>query len=173
MALLPVLKFPNPLLQRKSARVTQYDASLKKLAEAMLETMYVEGGIGLAAPQVGQHKRLIVVDVRDGQGEEEVQKRNPACYVNPRILESSGEIVTEEGCLSVVDFTAEVKRAERVLLEYETLTGETRQETINGVKAVCAQHEIDHTLGKLFIDRLPPVKRQLVKKRLAKLARTA
>ena len=173
MASLPVLKFPNPLLKRKSATVTQFDSALQKLAEAMLETMYVEGGIGLAAPQVGQHSRLIVVDVRDGDGEEEAQRRNPAFYVNPRILESVGEIVTEEGCLSVVDFTAEVMRAEEVLLEYETVKGETLQETCKGLKAVCVQHEIDHTHGKLFIDHLPPVKRLLVKKRLAKLARSA
>ena len=172
MATLPVLKFPNPLLQRKSATVTNFDEALRELAGAMLETMYVEGGIGLAAVQVGQHKRLIVMDVRDGEGEVEMEKRNPASYVNPRILESSGEVVTEEGCLSVVDFNAEVTRAEQVLLEYETLEGETRQESMTGAKAVCVQHEIDHTRGKLFIDHLPPVKRQLIKKRLAKLART-
>jgi peptide deformylase len=173
MAVLQVLKFPNPVLKKKSQQVTQFDAGLRKLADAMLETMYEEGGIGLAAVQVGQLKRLIVVDVRDAGGEEEMERRNPAAYVNPRILESSGEMVTEEGCLSVVEFTAEVKRAERVVLEYETLAGETRRETLTEVKAVCVQHEIDHTHGKLFVDHLPPVKRQLVKKRLAKLARTA
>lgn len=173
MATLPVLKFPNPLLQRKSATVTNFDEALHELAGAMLETMYLEGGIGLAAVQVGQHKRLIVVDVRNGEGETEVEKRNPVCYVNPRIVESSGEIVTEEGCLSVVDFNAEITRAEQVLLAYETLEGETRQASMSGVEAVCVQHEIDHTRGKLFIDHLPPVKRQLIKKRLAKLARSA
>ncbi len=173
MAVLQVLKFPNPVLKQKSAPVTQYDSALGELAQAMLETMYVEGGIGLAAVQVGQLKRLIVVDARDGEGEGEPEHRNPCVYVNPRILESSGELVTEEGCLSVVEFTAEVKRAEKVLLEYETLAGETRQERLEDVKAVCVQHEIDHTNGKLFIDHLPLVKRQMVKKRLAKLARSA
>jgi peptide deformylase len=173
MAVLQVLKFPNPLLQQKSAAVTRFDAALRELADAMLETMYVEGGIGLAAPQVSQLKRLIVVDVRDGEGEEEAERRKPFFYVNPRILESSGETITEEGCLSVVDFTADIERAAEVLLQYETLQGETRQEQLGGIKAVCVQHEIDHTQGKLFIDRLPLVKRQMVKKRLAKLARSA
>ena len=173
MAVLQVLKFPNPVLKQKSAPVTQYDSDLGELAQAMLETMYVEGGIGLAAVQVGQLKRLIVVDARDGAGKGEAEQRNPFTYVNPRILESNGELVTEEGCLSVVEFTAEVKRAEQVLLEFENLAGETRQEWVEGVKAVCVQHEIDHTNGKLFIDHLPLVKRQMVKKRLAKLARSA
>ncbi len=173
MAVLQVLKFPNPVLKRKSQPVTRFDRALKTLAEDLLATMYQEGGIGLAAVQVGQLKRLIVVDLREGDGEEEAERRSPAVYVNPRIVESDGAIVTEEGCLSVVEFTAEVKRAEHVMMEYETLTGETRRENISDLKAVCVQHEIDHTLGKLFIDRLPPIKRQMVKKKLAKLARTA
>ncbi len=173
MTVLQVLKFPNPVLKRKSAPVTQFDAALRELAEAMLETMYVEGGIGLAAVQVGQLKRMIVVDARDGAGEEEAERRNPYFYVNPRILESEGETVSEEGCLSVVEFTAEITRAERVLLEYEDLAGETLQEALEGIKAICVQHDIDHTKGKLFIDHLPLVKRQMVKKRLAKLARSA
>lgn len=158
---------------QKSQPVTRFDDGLKQLADAMLATMYQEGGIGLAAVQVGQLKRLIVMDLRENEGEQEQQKRSPAVYVNPRIRESSGTLVTEEGCLSVVEYTAEVKRAEQVLLEYETLRGETRREAMAEIKAVCVQHEIDHTHGKLFIDRLPPIKRQMVKKKLAKLARSA
>ena len=178
MAVLQVLQFPNPVLSQKSQQVTRFDAALRTLAEALLETMYQEGGIGLAAVQVGQLKRLVVTDLRDGEGagedgEDEEDRRNPCVYVNPRIIEQSGETVTEEGCLSVVEFTAEIKRAEQVLLESETLAGETRQKHLTGLKAVCLQHEIDHTLGKLFIDHLPPIKRQMVKKKLAKLARTA
>lgn len=173
MTVLQVLKFPNPVLKRKSAPVKQFDAALRELAEAMLETMYVEGGIGLAAVQVGQLKRMIVVDARDGVGEDETERRNPYFYVNPLILESEGETVSEEGCLSVVEFTADITRAEKVLLEYEDLAGETHQEALEGIKAICVQHEIDHTKGKLFIDHLPLIKRQMVKKRLAKLARSA
>jgi len=173
MKKLTVLKFPNPLLAKKSQPVHDYDQSLTDLAKAMLHTMYEEGGIGLAAPQVGQHRRLIVVDVRDGEGEEEEDIRNPAFYVNPRIVEQSGEVITEEGCLSVVEFTAEVKRAQAITLEYETTEGETRQEKMTDLKAVCVQHEIDHLDGKLFIDHLPQLKRQMVKKKLAKIARSA
>ncbi len=173
MAVPQVLTFPNPVLMRKSQPVTRFDGALKTLAEDMLATMYQEGGIGLAAVQVGHLKRLIVVDIREGEGEEEAERRSPAVYVNPRIVESDGAIVTEEGCLSVVEFTAEVKRAEHVVMEYKTLKGETRRENMSSLKAVCVQHEIDHTHGRLFIDRLPPIKRQMVKKKLAKLARTA
>jgi peptide deformylase len=171
MTVLPVLKYPHPLLRQKAKPVRRFDAELAKLADAMLATMYAEGGIGLAAPQVGQSRRLIVVDLN--AGEEEDVPREPRVYVNPEILEREGETVTEEGCLSVPDFTAEVTRAERIRLRYRTLAGETREEPLEGLAAVCLQHEVDHLQGKLFVDYLPPVKRQLVKKRLAKLAETA
>ncbi len=173
MALLQVLKFPNPVLKRKSQRVAEFDEGLRALADSLLETMYTQGGIGLAAPQVGQLRRLIVVDCRDGQGETEAEKRNPAAFVNPVILQKSGHQVSEEGCLSVVEFTAEVARAEEILVEYQSVEGETRRGNFSGRKAVCLQHEIDHLDGKLFIDHLSPLKRQMVKKRLAKLARSA
>ena len=173
MALLQVLKFPNPVLKQKSLPVTQFDAELRALAASLLETMYTEGGIGLAAPQVGQLKRLIVVDVRDSEGEEEAEKRNPVVLVNPRILSRSEEMTTEEGCLSVEDFTAEITRARCIEVEYQTPRGEPKRETLEDIKAVCVQHELDHLDGKLFIDRLPPLKRQMVKKRLTKLARSA
>ena len=93
--------------------------------------------------------------------------------VNPIILDRSGNIVTEEGCLSVVEFTAEVKRAQYILLKYQTVSGEKKEEELTDLKAVCVQHEIDHLNGKLFIDRLPPLKRQLVRKKLIKLSKSA
>lgn len=173
MAILQVLKFPNPELMRKSLQVNPFDEALEQLAAEMLETMYQEGGIGLAAPQVGQLKRLIVVDVRENEGESEEERRTPRIYVNPEILERSGEMVTEEGCLSVVEYTADVKRAQRIRLAYQHLDGTTAEEVLEDLTAVCLQHEVDHLDGKLFIDHLPPLKRQMVKKRLAKLARTA
>ena len=170
-SVLSVLTFPNPRLRRKARPVRKFDGELAALAEAMLATMYAEGGIGLAAPQVGQSRQLIVVDLN--AGEEDESTREPRVYVNPAILEREGELVTEEGCLSVPEFTAEVKRAQRIRLRYQTLEGEPREEALEELAAVCLQHEIDHLKGKLFVDYLPPVKRQLVKKRLMKLAESA
>ena len=169
--MLQVLRFPHPVLRQKSKPVTMFDDDLQRLAAGMLETMYREGGIGLAAPQVGQLKQLIVVDLH--AGDEDRARRSPRFYVNPVIRDRSGETVTEEGCLSVPDFTAEVKRAQSIGLEYRSTAGDTVREDLNGLAAVCLQHEIDHLRGKLFIDYLPLIKRQMVKKRLVKLARTA
>ena len=182
MAVLPVHKFPHPLLKQEAKPVTRFDEELRQLADNMLETMYAEGGIGLAANQVGQLRRLVVMDLHaedpaEGEGGESVPRlerpREPRVFVNPELREASGEIVTEEGCLSVVEFTAEVKRASRIVLAWQTLEGEPREEEFTEIAAVCLQHELDHLAGKLFIDHLPPLKRQLVKKRLAKLAQSA
>lgn len=174
MTVLQVHRFPDPVLKQQAREETRFDDGLRALADDMLATMYSEGGIGLAAVQVGELRRLVVVDLHNGEADEQGEPvRDPHVYVNPRILEAEGEIVTEEGCLSVTDFTAEVARARRIALEYETLAGETRQEHLEEIAAVCLQHEIDHLDGKLFIDHLPPLKRQMVKKRLAKLARSA
>ena len=171
MALLTVYKFPHPVLKRTAQPVTRFDADLGRLAADMLETMVAEDGIGLAAVQVGQLKRLVVTDVFEhGEGEaERPRPHDPRVWVNPEIRERSGETVTEEGCLSVVDFRAEIRRAARITLAYQTLAGELRTEELEGLTAVCLQHEIDHLNGVLFIDHLPPLKRQIVRKRLAKL----
>jgi len=183
MAVLPVFKFPHPLLKQEARTVTRFDAELRQLADHMLETMYAEGGIGLAANQVGQLKRLLVMDLHAEDPEQEPagggrkarreRPREPRVFVNPELRAASGEIFTEEGCLSVVEFTAEVRRAERIVVAYQTLEGERCEEAFVELAAVCLQHEIDHLAGKLFIDRLPPLRRQLVKKRLAKLAQSA
>ena len=169
--MLQVLRFPNPLLRQKSKPVTTFDDDLQRLAAGMLETMYREGGIGLAAPQVGQLKQLIVVDLH--AGDEDQATRSPRFYVNPVIRDRSGETMTNEGCLSVPDFTADVKRAQSIKLEYQSTSGDRVREDLHGLAAVCLQHEIDHLRGKLFIDYLPPLKRQMVKQRLVKQARTA
>ena len=172
MAVLTVLRFPDPALKRRALPVTAFDAALKKLSGEMLETMYLEGGIGLAAVQVGELRRLVVMDLMNG---EEVDGKpaphQPRFFVNPEILQAEGEITTEEGCLSVVDFRLEVKRAARVECAYQSLAGESRREWLDGMAAVCIQHEIDHLNGKLFIDHLPLLKRDMVKKRLAKIRR--
>ncbi len=172
MTVLQVHKFPHPLLKQRAKPVTRFDAELAKLADDMLETMYAEGGIGLAAVQVGRLTQLVVTDL-SAEDEEGERTPEPRFYVNPRLLTAEGEIITEEGCLSVEEFTADVPRAQQIVVNYETLQGDTREEALEELAAVCLQHEMDHLQGKLFIDRLPPVKRQLVKKRLAKLARSA
>lgn len=178
MSVLQVYKFPHPILQQKAKTVSDFDEELRQLADNMLETMYEEGGIGLAANQVGQLKQLVVMDLRNDDEEDadlpRAQRgREPRVFVNPRLLDSQGEQITEEGCLSVVEFTAEVKRAQRITVAYQTLEGEQREEEFEELAAVCLQHEMDHLAGRLFIDHLPPLKRQMVKKRLAKLAKSA
>lgn len=172
MTALTVHRYPDPVLKQRAQPVTTFDGPLKQLADAMLDTMYLEGGIGLAANQVGELRRLVVVDLKNGAEDAgKKPQREPRVFVNPEILETEGEIVTEEGCLSVVDFRAEVKRSERVRLRYQTLKGEKQEEWLEEMGAVCIQHEIDHLNGKLFIDHLPLLKREMVKKRLVKLQR--
>ena len=171
MALLTVHTYPDPALKRKAVMVTVFDRDLAKFADSMLETMYEEHGIGLASVQVGVLKQLVVIDLKSG--EEDTSLREPRIFVNPRITERSGETVTEEGCLSVIEFRAEVKRAERVSLEYQDLKGKPQQLDADGLLAVCLQHELDHLQGILFIDHLPLLKQKMVKKRLAKQAREA
>jgi peptide deformylase len=174
MAVMQVYTFPHPVLRRKTQPVAKFDAALKTLAANMFETMYAEGGIGLAAIQVGELIQMVVTDLLNGTEEEgKPPKRDQRVWINPRILEAEGEIVTEEGCLSVGDFRAEVKRAGKIRLAYQTLDGEEKEEVLEEIAAVCLQHEIDHLNGKLFIDHLPPVKREIVKKRLIKLQRSA
>ena len=174
MGIFKVLTFPHPILAKQAKPVREFDSALKSLAAAMLETMYKQGGIGLAANQVGQLKQLLVMDLqpREGEGENTVVRREPQVFVNPRIVDARGQTALEEACLSVPDFTAEISRAASIVVEYETLEGSTVQRDAEGMAAVCLQHEMDHLRGKLFIDHLPPVRRQLIKKRLAKLART-
>ena len=171
MALLNVHTYPDPALKRKADMVTVFDRDLAKIADSMLETMYEEHGIGLASVQVGVLKQLVVIDLKSG--EEDTSLREPRIFVNPRITERSGETVTEEGCLSVIEFRTEVKRAERVSLEYQDLKGKPQQLDADGLLAVCLQHELDHLQGILFIDHLPLLKQKMVKKRLAKQAREA
>jgi peptide deformylase len=135
----------------------------------MLETMYEERGIGLAANQVAVLKQIVVVDVM--AGDEDHGQREPQVLVNPKIVAASGETAIEEGCLSVPEFRAEVPRAEKINVEYQDLEGQSQTLEADGLLAICLQHEFDHLRGRLFIDYLPPLKQRMVKKRLAKLAR--
>ncbi|MCB2227240.1 MAG: peptide deformylase [Desulfarculaceae bacterium] len=163
MALLPIKTFPDPCLSRACRQVEVVDDDLRQLAADMLETMYDAPGVGLAAPQVGSDLRMVVIDC--SSREEDPQ---PMVLVNPRIVEAEGALVFEEGCLSVPEFTADVTRYERVVVE--ALDGEGRPVRVegDGLMAVCLQHELDHLEGRLFIDRISPLKRSLYKKRRAK-----
>ena len=169
MALLQVHEFPDPILQQHAMPVTVFDDKLRQLAADMLETMYEERGIGLAANQVAVLKQIVVVDVM--AGDEDHGQREPQVLVNPKIVAASGETAIEEGCLSVPEFRAEVARAEKITVEYQDLEGQPQTLEADGLLAICLQHEFDHLRGRLFIDYLPPLKQRMVKKRLAKLAR--
>mgnify|MGYP001271024782 FL=1 len=169
MALLQVHEFPDPILQQHAMPVTAFDDKLRQLAADMLETMYEERGIGLAANQVAVLKQIVVVDVMAGDADH--GQREPQVLVNPKIVAASGETAIEEGCLSVPEFRAEVPRAEKIKVEYQDLEGQPQTLEADGLLAICLQHEFDHLRGRLFIDYLPPLKQRMVKKRLAKLAR--
>jgi len=163
MAVLDICKYPHPVLQQKAEPIKGIDASLQKLIQDMIETMYQAPGIGLAANQVGRPIRLIVFDMTPRE-----QERNPSVLINPEIIETEGEQIIEEGCLSVPDYYSEVKRKAKV-----TVRGLDAQEKPveicgEGVLATVLQHEIDHLDGILFIDRISALKRSLYKKRLQK-----
>ncbi len=165
---LEVLQFPDPRLERKSEPVEDVDDELRELAREMIQVMYDEPGIGLAAPQVDRPIRMVVMDT---DWSEEGQDKNPVVMLNPEIVSRDGKIVWEEGCLSVPDFSAEVERAGHVVVKYQNLEGEEITEDVTGLRAVCFQHEIDHLDGILFIDRISRLRRSLYVKRRKKQLR--
>ncbi len=166
MALLEILKYPDATLKKVSLPVKGIRAETIRLIADMVETMYAAPGVGLAAPQVGFLQRIIVLDI-----DYKEPGKNLLKLINPEILHADGEVVWEEGCLSVIDFTAEVKRAERVeVIALDEKENEVKIEA-EGLLAVALQHEIDHLDGKLFIDRLSRLKRDLYTRRLKKALR--
>lgn len=169
MALLDIYTFPDPILRQQAAAVTVFDQELDETAQSMLETMYVSSGIGLAAIQAGILKKIIVIDLNSG--EEEISHREPHVFINPKIVKKYGNTVSEEGCLSVIEFRAEVERAEKITVEFQDVTGNAQKMDAEDMMAICLQHEIDHLNGILFIDHLPLLKQKMVKKRLTKLAK--
>jgi peptide deformylase len=164
-----VLTYGDPILRRKAVPVEGDLQSLKSLVEDMFETMYAEPGIGLAAPQIGVSKRLVVIgSVADDDAGQNLGA--PVAMLNPEILSRSSDIVPfEEGCLSVPDITESVDRPRAIRLRYTTLEGEIVERDTAGLLARVVQHEIDHLDGILFVDRLSLLKRQLLKKRLQRL----
>jgi peptide deformylase len=163
MALLEIFKYPDPVLQKKAKPVKDIDASIQKLIEDMIETMYQAPGIGLAATQVGRPIRIIVFDTAPRE-----EGRNPSFLINPEIIEGEGEQTLEEGCLSVPEYFSEVKRKARVKVLGLDVKGKPVEICGEGVLATVLQHEIDHLDGILFIDRISALKRALYKKKVKK-----
>jgi peptide deformylase len=167
MALREVLQFPDKRLREKSKPIAEITDEIRVLAQDMLDVMYDEPGIGLAAPQVGASLRLIVVDTEWTEDEAE---KSPLVLVNPEITDREGSVTWTEGCLSVPELQADVERAESVTLEALDLEGESVRIEATGLQAVCFQHEIDHLDGVLFIDRISRLKREMyVRKRKKQL----
>lgn len=163
MALLQVRHYPDTVLTKISSPVTEFDDGLRTLAANMVETMYAAPGVGLAGPQVAVLKRVVVIDCGD--------KDDPKLIVavNPEILEYDGESYEEEGCLSVPEYYARVKRSAWVRVRFQNLQGETVEIEVEGLLAVCFQHEIDHLNGKLFVDRLSSLKKGIFRKKYQKI----
>ncbi len=169
MALLPILEFPDPRLRTKAApvepaRVTE--PAFQQLLDDMFETMYEAPGIGLAASQVDVHQRFMVIDISE-------EKNEPRVFINPEIVERAGDQVYQEGCLSVPGIYADVTRANEITVRFVDRQGQARELHADGLLAVCIQHEMDHLEGKLFVDYLSPLKREMVRKKLAKQRRQA
>ncbi|HIP76303.1 MAG TPA: peptide deformylase [Psychromonas hadalis] len=164
MALLPVLHFPDKRLRMIAKPVEQITPEIKLIAEDMLETMYDENGVGLAATQVNIHQRIAVMDISE-------ERNQPLILINPSIIEQSGEEESQEGCLSVPETNADVKRAEFVTVEFLNIDGEKEVLKADGLLAVCIQHELDHLKGKLFIDYLSTLKQKRIKTKLEKIAK--
>ena len=172
MALLPIYEAPDPVLRQISTPVERVDDELRQLIADMFDTMYAAPGIGLAAVQVGVPKRLLVIDLQEPEEEEGEPLRDPRVFINPEILEASETTRPyQEGCLSVPDQYAEVLRPDRVRARWQDRDGTAREEWIDGLLAVCLQHEIDHLNGVLFIDHLSRLKRDMIMKKLVKARR--
>lgn len=168
MSIRPILIHPDPRLKKVAAPVDEITDKIRTLAEDMLETMYDAPGIGLAAPQVGVSVRMIVMDCVKEDG----APPRPMVLMNPEVIGSSDdETVYEEGCLSIPEQYAEVTRPSEVDVRWLSLDGEVHEEHFDGLWATCVQHEIDHLDGKLFIDYLGPLKRQMITRKMQKLKR--
>lgn len=166
MAQLNILEFPDPRLRRVARPVSEVTDRERRLAADMLETMYAARGIGLAATQVNEDVRLLVLDLSE-------TRDDPKVFINPEIVERAGSQTCEEGCLSVPGIYAEVKRAEQIRVRALGLDGQSFELDADGLLAVCVQHEIDHLDGKVFVDYLSPLKRRMVEKKLKKQQREA
>lgn len=183
MSVLEILTYPNPILREVSKPVTEFNADLKKLAKDMLETMYDANGIGLAAPQVGELKRLLVIDTRPKLSAEDLEKQRyenddqtelekkipqPLVLINPQIVKGEGKTTFDEGCLSVPSFYETVERYDKVTIKAQDLDGKEFTLTTDGLLAICIQHEMDHLEGTLFIDHISFTKSNKIKNQIKK-----
>jgi len=164
--ILPILKYGDPRLQKVCEPVTTFDKALEVLAKNMVETMYAAPGVGLAAPQIGVLKRLIVVDPTAGEKEGQL-----ITLVNPEIINQEGEQYEEEGCLSIPDFTGKVRRPYRVVISGKDLQGREKILEGEGLLSRVFSHEVDHLNGVLFLDHLGAIKRDLIKRKIRKKVR--
>lgn len=161
----PILTYPDPELKKKSATVTVITDSIRELVRDMAETMYDAPGVGLAAPQIGVHKRVVVIDIA---GKDEPPRLIVA--INPEIIHAEGESYEEEGCLSVPQYAANVRRHARIVVKALKLDGEEHTFRAEGLLSIAFQHEIDHLDGILFVDHLSPLKREIFAKKQRRLA---
>ena len=161
MTKLAILEYPDPRLRKQAEPIAQVNDAVRQLVDDMLETMYGANGVGLAATQVDVHKRLIVLDVSETRDQ-------PRVFINPEIIDSEGEGVAEEGCLSLPGIYDKLSRAERIRVRAQNRDGEVFEQDAEGLLAVCIQHEMDHLRGKLFVDYLSELKRTLIRRRLEK-----
>jgi peptide deformylase len=161
VTILSILEFPDERLRKKAAPVEAFDDALRRTVDDMFETMYAAPGVGLAATQVNLHKRILVIDVSE-------EKNAPLCLINPELLEKSGSGEMEEGCLSVPGIFEKVCRADSVRVRAQDRNGDFFEMSAEGLLAVCIQHEMDHLEGKLFLDHLSALKRQMARKKLQK-----
>jgi peptide deformylase len=159
--MLEIIEFPDPRLRQVATPLLDVDADARALASAMIETMYAAKGIGLAATQVNDQRRVFVMDTSPSQDQ-------PQVFFNPEIIERSGQQVGEEGCLSIPGLVADVQRAEQVTVRALNVDGEAFEMEAHGLEAVCIQHEIDHLDGKVFLDRLSSLKRRMLQKKYQK-----
>ncbi len=163
MTIRKIHKYPDPILRKKAEKVADFNTKLTNLIDDMAETMYDAPGVGLAAPQIGESIQLIVVDVSESE-----EGRDYLTMINPEIIESEGNQIDEEGCLSVIELTSNVKRKKKIRVAYQDVDGNDLEMTAEDRMAIVFQHEIDHLNGILFIDHLSPLKRNLYKKKLKK-----
>jgi peptide deformylase len=166
MALLPILHYPDPRLHKIASPVAVVDDRIRQLIKDMAETMYAAPGIGLAATQVDVHERVLIIDISDARDQLQA-------FINPRIIEQSGDAETEEGCLSVPGIYDKVRRAARVKIEALNTQGEKFTLEADGLLGVCLQHEIDHLDGKVFVEYLSRLKQQRIAAKLKKQQRSA
>jgi len=169
MSVLNILCYPDPFLKTTAEPVVNFDKELEQIINDMVETLYQNPAIGLAAVQVDIDKRIFVMDVSYNREDPE-SKKETHIIINPEIVKTEGSTIYEEGCLSIPEYRAEVQRAENLVLKYQDINQNPQELKAEGLLAICIQHEFDHLNGKLFIDHLAPLKRKMIQNKLKKQA---